>query len=116
MFEWREYAHFHERSPSGTGVFPHSMSAGTGGFEGVLACSNPRCQAGGFELDFLVESMISDQVKERSGVLVCIGWEREQDSGSQGSPCTRAISYRMRIGYRGRTGQATQKEANGHGS
>ncbi len=115
ILEWEEYPPSGESSPPVTDVFPHSMRGAGGRFEGVLACPNPLCRGGGFEVDFLVESMISERLQERTGLLVCIGWEREQGSRMERTPCTSAIRYRFRLTYRGPVGRATQKGANEKG-
>ncbi len=115
ILEWEEYVPSGRSSPAGMGAFPHSMRTAAGRLEPVLTCSNPRCRDGGFEVEFLMESMISDRLEERMGLLVCIGWEHEQGSRVKRSPCTAAIRYRIRLTYRGSAGQATQKDANGKG-
>ena len=115
ILEWEEYLASGESSLPMTDVFPHSMRGAGGRFEGVLACPNPLCRGGGFEIEFLVESMISERLKERTGLLVCIGWERERGSAMERTPCTTAIGYRVRLTYRGPVGRVTQKEANGKG-
>ena len=113
--EWEEYPSFGESASSETGTFPHSMRTAGEKFEAILACPNPRCQDGGFEVGFLVESMISDRLNERIGLLVCIGWEREQGSKTARTPCTAAIRYRVRLSYRGPVGRVPRKDMNGKG-
>ena len=115
ILEWEEYSPSGGSSPPVTDVFPHSMRGAGGRFEGALACPNPLCRGGGFEVDFLVESMISEKLQERTGLLVCTGWEREQGSRMERTPCTSAIRYRIRLTYRRPVGRATQKCANGKG-
>jgi hypothetical protein len=81
----------------------------------MLACPNPRCRGGGFELEFTVESMVRERLTERVGLMVCVGWERAEGRRKGEAPCTKAISYRIRLRYRGPVGQATRQEINGRG-
>ena len=111
--EWEECLSFGERAASETGTFPHSVRTVGEKFEAMLACPNLRCHDGGLEVGFLVESMISDRLNERIGLLVCIGWGREQGSKTARTPCTAAIRYRIRLSYRGRVGRAPRKDTNG---
>lgn len=115
ILEWEECLPTGEILPQGTGPFPHSMRATTGRFEPVLACPNPRCQGGGFEVEFLVESMVSGRQEERIGVLVCMGWEQEQGNRKDRAPCTAAIRYRIRLTYREPARRAAQKATNEKG-
>jgi hypothetical protein len=115
IFEWGVSSAGRGTSPGGMDVFPHSMRAADGTFEAVLGCPNPRCRGGGFEVEFLVESMISERLKEKIGLLVCIGWERQQGSRTERTPCMAAIRYRVRLCYREPVVQATPKEMNGKG-
>ena len=115
ILEWEECLPTGEILPQGTGPFPHSMRAATGRFEPVLACPNPRCQGGGFEVEFLVESMMSGRQEERIGVLTCMGWEQAQASRKDRAPCTTAIRYRIGLSYRQAVGRATQKAAGAKG-
>ncbi len=114
--EWGEYLTSGEASPAGMDTFPHSSRAADGTFEPVLACPNPRCRGGGFEVEFLVESMISERLEEKTGLLVCIGWQRQQRSTTERTPCTAAIRYRIRLSYRRSSPMgATSRQMNGKG-
>lgn len=112
--EWEECLPSEEGSQAVTGALVHSIREADGKVEPVLACPNPRCRGGGFEVGFLVESMTSERIEERTGMLVCVGWE-----GTAGSreklPCTRAIRYRIRLSYARRVGRALRQGANGKG-
>lgn len=98
--EWEEHRRPGERPSVESGTFSHVMRATGGTFEPMLPCSNPDCQGGGFEILELVESMVSDRRKDKAGVLVCIGWEHTKNSHTEQSPCTRVLSYRIRLTYR----------------
>ena len=115
IFEWGAHSTGGETSPGGMDDFPHSMRAADGTFEPVLGCPNPRCRGGGFEVEFLIETMISERLEEKIGLLVCIGWEQQQGSRTERTPCTAAIRYRIRLTYRGPVVQATPRETNGKG-
>jgi hypothetical protein len=97
IVEWEALASG-EAHPPVSGPFGRSVRLPGSGVEPVLPCPNPRCQDGGFEVAFVVESMISERAEERTGVLVCIGWEG--GTGARGwIPCTGAIGYRIRLAY-----------------
>ncbi len=113
--EWEECLSFGERAASETGTFPHSVRTVGEKFEAMLACPNLRCHDGRLEVGFLVESMISDRLNERIGLLVCIGWEGEQGSKTARTPRTEAIRYRIRLSYRGPVGRVPRKDMNGKG-
>ncbi len=112
--EWEECPPSEEGSPAVTGALAHSILGAGGKVEPVLACFNPRCRGGGFEVGFLVESMTSERIEERTGVLVCVGWEGNA-GGRDVLPCTRAIRYRIRLSYARRVGRATRQGENGGG-
>jgi hypothetical protein len=110
--EWEEYRHSGDEPPSQSGVFSHSMRVAGGVFEPILPCSNPDCQGGGFEILEVVEWMVSNQYKEKTGLLVCIGWERTKGRQTEQSPCTRVIGYRITLTYRQKGG--ILRNAKGH--
>lgn len=112
LFEWEDLLPSGGDTPVVTGAFPYSVRPAGGRVEAVLACPNPRCREGGFEVGFLIESMIDEGVEERTGVLVCIGWEGKQGN-RRGSPCTWAISYRVRLSYKRAVRRAILQGENG---
>lgn len=107
ILEWEEYLSLRDNSPEGSGAFTHSVRAAGGTFKEELACPNPRCRGGGFEVANLLESMLSDRLTAKTGLLVCTGWERTMGNDMEGSPCTKAIRYRIRLSYRGPVGLST---------
>ena len=113
--EWEECLPSEEGSRAVTGALAHSILGAGGKVEPVLACPKPRCRGGGFEVGFLVESMTSERIEERTGVLVCVGWEGNAGGSREASPCTRAIRYRIRLSYARRVGRATRQGENGGG-
>lgn len=98
--EWEERLRQAEGKAAARGPFSHSIPTKGGGFEPVLPCPNPRCRGGGFEVEEVMESMISDRQEVKAGLLVCIGWEQAKAKPAEPSPCTHAISYRIRLTYR----------------
>lgn len=98
--EWKEHDRPEEELAPEGGAFPHSIQASTGEVEPLLPCSNPVCHGGGFEILEVVESMVGNRRHEKTGLLVCIGWEPAKGKRTEQSPCTRAIDYRMRLTYR----------------
>ncbi|MDD5559173.1 hypothetical protein [Candidatus Methylomirabilis sp.] len=102
--EWEECRHSGEEPAAESGTFSHAIRVTGGTLEPILPCSNPGCQGGGFEILEAVESMVSDRQEDKTGLLVCIGWERTKGRQAEQSPCTRVISYRIRLTYRKRGG------------
>ena len=98
--EWDEYHRFGEGPPVQRGAFSHSIRATAEGFAPIPPCSNPGCQGGGFEILEVVESMLSDRLEDKAGLLVCIGWERTKSRQTEPSPCTQVIDYQIRVTYR----------------
>ena len=88
--EWEECLPSEEASRAVTGALAHSIREADGKVDPILTCPNPRCRGGGFEVGFLVESMTSERIEERTGVLVCVGWEGTAGC-REALPCTRAI-------------------------
>lgn len=113
ILEWGENLASGEASPGGVHTFSHSTRAADGTFEPALGCPNPRCRGGGFDIEFLMESMVSESLEEKSGLLVCVGWERQKRSKTERTPCTAAIRYRIRVSYRKPVVRATPTETNG---
>ncbi|MGH7370164.1 MAG: hypothetical protein ACREIN_04680 [Candidatus Methylomirabilaceae bacterium] len=100
MIEWGDYVPSGDDLPPLDGALPHSRRASGGEVERLLPCPNPLCRGGGFEIGFMVDSMIRVRAEERIGVLVCVGWEAGEGGIGERSPCTRAIRYRIRLTYR----------------
>jgi hypothetical protein len=113
--EWGEYVPRPDDPAPENGALPHSLRASGGTVDRLLACPNPLCRGGGFEIGFLVDSMIRERVEERIGVLVCIGWEADDAGSTERSPCTRAIRYRVRLGYKRAAPAPIRENGNGKG-
>lgn len=80
----------------------HLMRHSAGSWEPVLSCGNPACRGGGFDLGSVVEGMLSFREAEKTGLLVCSGWEEGEVADSEaGIPCVRAIRYRIALVYSG---------------
>ena len=76
------------------------MAHGAGNWRSRLACGNPACRGGGFDLGSVVEGMISFREAEKAGLLVCEGWEGGlSGEPAAGTPCVRAIHYRLRLTF-----------------
>lgn len=102
--EWEEYRHSGDELPAQSDAFSHAMRTVDGAFEPMLPCSNPDCRGGGFEILEVVEWMVSNRCREKTGLLVCIGWERTKGKQTKQSPCTRVIGYRVKLTYRQKGG------------
>jgi hypothetical protein len=46
---------------------------------GVLACSNPNCHEGGYQIDRLVADMLRAEEMEREGIMLCSGRETGEE-------------------------------------
>ena len=110
--EWEECRRSGEGPPAERGAFSHVMRAAGGTFEPMLPCSNPDCRGGGLEILEVVESMVSDRWEDKTGLLVCIGWERTKGRQTEQLPCTRVISYRIKLTYRKTS--SLQRHSKGH--
>ncbi|MBZ0159069.1 MAG: hypothetical protein K8G79_02825 [bacterium] len=100
--EWDECYHSGGGPSVEGGAFSHIMQAARGSLEPMLPCSSAGCRGGGFEILEVVESMVSNRLEDKSGLLVCIGWEYTKGRQTAQSPCTRVISYRIGLTYRKR--------------
>ena|SRR5579862_3371413 len=63
---------------------------------GLIPCSDNACREGGYQVDRLIEEMLSLDETERSGVLYCSG-RRLAEESQRASRCTHRISYRMTL-------------------
>jgi hypothetical protein len=115
LIEWGDYVPPGEDVPATDGPYTHSLLGSGGKVEGLVACPNPLCRGGGFEVAFLVDTMISERADERMGVLVCVGWEEGEGGTGKRSPCTRAIRYRIRLTYRRPVVGSIRETDNGKG-
>jgi hypothetical protein len=107
IFEWEEYLPLQKNFLKGSSAFTHVVRAAGGIFKEALACPDPRCVGGGFEVEVLLQSMFTERLEEKSGLLVCAGWDRRTAGMAEGVPCTRAIRYQIRVRYRGPVRLAT---------
>jgi hypothetical protein len=62
--------------------------------QGVLACSNPDCHEGGYEIDRLVADMLRAGEMEREGLLLCSGRETGDEVRRGPVRCPYRIEYR----------------------
>ncbi len=77
------------------------MRHAAGSWRPLIPCDNTACRGGGFDLASVVEGMLSFRETEKAGILVCPGWEGDEalEAGA-GTPCVRAIRYRLILAYR----------------
>lgn len=77
-----------------------AMQHTAGSWRPVIPCDNPDCRGGGFDLSPLVALMVSFREVEKTGLLVCSGWEGEgPPDPAAGIPCVRSIRYRLLVTY-----------------
>jgi hypothetical protein len=65
--------------------------------QGVLACSNPTCHEGGYEVDRLIAVMLSLGETERSGTLLCSGREVAEEVRRGPIRCTHRMEYTVTL-------------------
>ena len=93
---------------NGKNTSPCGRASSKGAAPSHIRCPKPRCRGGGFEVANLLESMLSERLEAKTGLLVCTGWGRTMGNDMEGSPCTKAIRYRIRLSYGGPVGLATR--------
>ena len=100
--EWEEEGHALSGGPAEVrrGL---RMSVKEGYFQGAIRCGQRGCTGGGFEVDRIIQFMVQDGEEKREGLLVCGGWVGEAGS-AEATPCVNAIRYRIRLTYRGGSG------------
>lgn len=70
------------------------MSYKAGCLQGIIRCGNPSCQGGGLEVGLAISRAVQEGQTERTGVLVCSGWEGKEQ------PCIRSVTYRVQLIYK----------------
>jgi hypothetical protein len=68
--------------------------------QGVLACSNPNCHEGGYEVDRLVDFMLRLQETRREGMMLCSGREVGEEVKRGPVRCPHRIAYRTTLELR----------------
>ena len=92
----------------------YEMRHAAGSWQPLIPCGNPACRGGGFDLASVMEGMISFRETEKAGILVCSGWEGEdQPDAGGGVPCVRPIRYRLTLAYRTSLSKAPAGPAGG---
>lgn len=66
---------------------------------GLISCGNDRCWEGGYQVDRLIEEMLSLDENERQGTLYCSGRELGEES-RRASRCRHRIAYRVVLSKR----------------
>ncbi len=94
VIEWRE-----RRGPEDTRAADlRKTGFRRGNFtQGVLACSNPACHEGGYEVDRLVATMLREGEVERAGILLCSGRETGDEVRRGPIRCPYRIEYRAAL-------------------
>jgi hypothetical protein len=68
--------------------------------QGVVACSNPSCHEGGYQLDRLVADMLKLGETEREGMMLCSGRETGEEVRRGPVRCPHRIHYRATLELR----------------
>lgn len=91
VIEWREKRGPEDDKPGD----PRTTGFRRGNFtQGVVACSNPICHEGGYQLDRLIADMLSQGETEREGLMLCSGREVGEEVRRGPVRCPYRIDYR----------------------
>jgi hypothetical protein len=69
--------------------------------QGLLACSNPACHEGGYQIDRLIAGMRALEETERTGVMLCSGREVNEEVRRGPVRCPYRIEFRAALTLRG---------------
>ena len=89
VVEYRRYTHTPE-TDQGT-AFPERHSIRNDG--GVIQCTNPACEGGGFEVDALIDDARRSPEGVKEDILSCKGHERM--GGGKTRTCCSCIRYKI---------------------
>lgn len=82
-------------NPPTTYTKPHQVT------EMLMACSNPRCERGGYEIDREIHMMIlGGKMTHRQLVTYCPGDEGSPKGRKKGNPCENALHVRLTLKYK----------------
>lgn len=71
-----------------------------------IPCSNPRCQQGGYDMQLLLESLVSSRATQYENIFHCIGHEGSPKGRRRGDSCCNYIEVAIKLGYKGGSGTA----------
>lgn len=91
---WFEYK---ELSVTGYGEMNVYLISSSGG---LMRCSNPQCQQGGYELDLQMHWMVPEKQTEREVSLHCHGHEGSPKGRRRGASCYRSVKGILKIKYK----------------
>ncbi|MFQ5883432.1 MAG: hypothetical protein ACE5I9_13345 [Candidatus Methylomirabilales bacterium] len=75
-----------------------TMSVRAGYFQGLIPCSDPACQGGGYEIERTVDDMVQKGEEAREGFIICPGWTADVDR----IPCVNSITFKISLKYKAR--------------
>lgn len=94
LVEWKE----HRDPEDSKGLEVRKTGYRRGNFtNGLLACSNPACHEGGYQVDRLIAEMLREGETERSGVMLCTGREVSEEARRGPTRCTYRIEYTVAL-------------------
>lgn len=67
---------------------------------GLIPCSNPRCNRGGYEIDSDINGMVGSGQVTREFIASCKGDEGTPAGRRRGEPCSNELHYRLTLTYR----------------
>lgn len=69
---------------------------------GLIPCGNDECWEGGYQIDRLIDEMLSMGETDRRGILYCSGRELPEEGRRNPGRCRHRISYHMTLSQRQR--------------
>ncbi len=78
--------------------------------QGVMACSNPMCHEGGYQLDRLIADMLSQGDTERRGLMLCSGREVAEEVRRGPVRCPHRIEYHSTVSLKSAAEQIAEPE------
>jgi len=98
LIEWEELNGPEDKAKSGR---RRKMGFRRGNFNrGLIQCGNDHCWEGGYQVDRLIEEMMSLGQSERQGTLYCSGRELRDETRRGPTRCRRRIRYKVTLSRR----------------
>ena len=68
--------------------------------DGYIRCSHPRCNQGGFPIDWDLQKMVSEKSIEKEFSKQCTGHDGSPKGRNRGFSCYNKLHYRLTIKYK----------------
>ena len=74
---------------------------------GLMSCSNPYCNRGGYEIDSDIAEMVRDKCDVKEFSRLCPGDEGSEKGRRPGKKCLNSLRFRIKLRYRAGFGATT---------